>query len=133
MRITQISVSLLAALASMNAHAAYTRLTCIVDDFADGKPKTIKLVFEEPDRSWVIANGSRHPHTDYSGTTELVVFDEEKIEWCETPPKSKETEPIRTCYAINRITSNFRITQDKTGTAKEGECLVGRNQEKRRF
>lgn len=135
MRTSKIIFALLAGMISMHAQSSYVRLTCSVEDSADSKPKAMKVVFEDTDRSWVIANGSRHPHVDYSGTTELVGFDDAKIEWCETPSKAKESDPTpaRICYAINRATGVLLVTNQRTEKTKEGQCLVGRAQERKPF
>lgn len=129
----QLLVVALLATSITTIQAAPTRVTCLVEDYSDGNPKSFRLIFDESDKSWIVVNGSRYPYEDNFGKSEIQAYEDVKIEWCDTLSRGSGNEPARICYAVNRMTGDFLVSHQRTGKSKAGKCTVGRVPEGRKF
>lgn len=116
-----------------NTWAAPTHVTCVVDNYSDGSPKSFRITFDESDKSWILVNGVRYPDEDKQGIWEIQAFEDVRIEWCQTFSRGKGNEPLHVCYEVNRMTGEFLIANHRKGTTKTGHCTVGRAPEGRKF
>lgn len=116
-----------------SAIGASTHVTCVVDDYADGNPKSFKVVFDDTDKSWIDVNDASMPYEESFGSAIIQSFDDTKIEWCLVFSRGKGNDPGQVCHVVNRMTGSFTITHHRTGKTKTGRCTPGASPEGRKF